>query len=216
MLLRHRPPDIDTTPVTLQPGLEHLDQGWVTVLRWLNANKVDYVLVGPVAYAIRGELTARGPVSIVPAPYSRNYERLSNALLAQDAALRSDRALRGADPLEVKLDADKLARGRRWLLQFAGYDLDVESSSLHAVGPRGPHDSAPGAPIGDGVRYQELLYEAARYELAPGVSVEVAAPEDLEHYSHVRRTGVAPEFRITRTDGSQDAGAQVSDASADS
>ena len=32
------------------------------------------------------------------------------------------------------------------------------------------------------------------------MSVEVAAPEDLELYSHLRRTGVTPEFRITRTE----------------
>ena len=199
MLLRHRPPDLDTDPATLAPGLEHLDQAWVAVLRWLNANKVDLVLVGPVAHAIRGELTARGAVAIVPAPYIRNYERLTAALVAQGAALRSERGLRGADPrVEVKLTADKLARGRRWLLCFAGYSLDVESSSTHAGGAHGPHEAAP---TGDGVRYQELLYEAARFEIADGVSVEVAAPEDLEHYSHVRRTGVAPEFRVTRNDG---------------
>ena len=30
------------------------------------------------------------------------------------------------------------------------------------------------------------------------MSVEVASPEDLEHYFHVRRTGVAPEFRVIR------------------
>ena len=47
-------------------------------------------------------------------------------------------------------------------------------------------------------RYQELLYEAARFELASGLSVEVAAPEDIEHYDHLQRTGVAPEMRITR------------------
>ena len=151
------------------------------MLRWLNANKVDFVVVGPVAHAIRGELTARGPVAIVPAPYNRNFERLTNALIAQNAGLRSDRALAGpsgsAPAVPVKLDPDKLARGRRWLLRFSGYDLDVEGT-------------AP--------RYQELLYEAGRFELAPEVSVEVASPEDLEHFSHVRRTGVAPEFRVIR------------------
>ena len=51
---------------------------------------------------------------------------------------------------------------------------------------------------GGGPRYQELLYESNRFELSPGVSVEVASPEDLEHYFHVRRTGVAPEFRVIR------------------
>ena len=30
------------------------------------------------------------------------------------------------------------------------------------------------------------------------MSVEVASPEDLEHYFYVRRTGVAPEFRVIR------------------
>ena len=51
--------------------------------------------------------------------------------------------------------------------------------------------------------YQELLYEAGRFELAPGVSVEVASPEDLEHYDHLRRTGTPPEIRISRTTKAQ-------------
>lgn len=194
MLLRHRPPDIDTRPVTLRQGLGHLDQGWVAVLRWLNANKVDYVVVGPVAHAIRGELTARGPVGIVPAPYSRNFERLCNALVAQAAGLRGDRGPgAGGHAVPVKLEPEKLARGRRWLLRFAGYDLDIESAAPRVVG--GSEDVDPAA---GGARYQELLYESARFELAPGVTVEVASPEDLEHFSHVRRTGVAPEFRVIR------------------
>jgi hypothetical protein len=46
--------------------------------------------------------------------------------------------------------------------------------------------------------YQELLYEAGRFELAAGLTVDVASPEDIEHYAHVRRTGSSPELRITR------------------
>ena len=46
--------------------------------------------------------------------------------------------------------------------------------------------------------YQELLYEAGRFELAAGLNVDVASPEDIEHYAHVRRTGPSPELRITR------------------
>jgi hypothetical protein len=195
MLLKHRPPHIESEPAKLREGLEHIDQNSIAVLRWLNANKVDYVLVGAVARRIRGEVETTGPVAIVPAPYGRNYERLCNALVAEHAGLRTDLGARGLGPraaaAAVKLTADKLARGRRWMLRFGDYDLDIEGSreSENLSGER-EGDRAP--------RYQELLYEAGRVELADGLSVEVASPEDLEHYSHVRRTGSAPEFRVTR------------------
>jgi hypothetical protein len=200
MLLKHRPPDIDSSPVALSHGFSHLDQGWAAVIRWLIANKVDYVLIGSAALAIRGDVSARGPVAIVPAPYGRNFDRLASALVAQNAGLRSDRVV-GADrgvPVPVKLTAEKLARGRRWLLRFAGYDLDIEAAGKHADDGRGSDGDAV-AP-----RYQELLYESNRFELSPGMSVEVASPEDLEHYFHVRRTGVAPEFRVIRNTPARD------------
>jgi hypothetical protein len=201
MLLRHRSPEIDTAPATPAAGLEHLQQGWISVLRWLNASRIDYVLVGPVAHAIRGEMTSRGPVAVVPAPYRRNYERLASALNEKGATLRTERGVRGADPrAEVRLDAEKLARGRRWLLHFAGQELDVESSRLAAPAPGMSEASGP---IGDGARYQELLLESSRIRVADEVEVEVASPEDLELYSHLRRTGVAPEFRITRSSSAQ-------------
>jgi hypothetical protein len=211
MLLKHRAPEINTAPVHLRRGLEHLDRSWIELLRWLNAIKLDYVVVGPVAHAIRGDSSARGPVAIVPAPYGRNFERLANALVAQHAGLRSDRGRVVAGSLSVdrsatvpvKLTDDKLARGRRWMLRFGGYDLDIEGAGKRAAGARRSGEHA-GEPV-DAVhapRYQELLYEAGRFELAEGLSVEVASPEDLEHYSHVRRTGAAPEFRITRTSAS--------------
>jgi hypothetical protein len=202
MLLKHRPPGIETTSVQLRSGLEHLEPKSIRVLRWLNANKVDFIVVGPVAHAIRGDATAKGPVAIVPAPYGRNYDRLARALVAEHAGLRSDRGLSGpgdrADAVAVKLTPDKLARGRRWLLRFGEYDLDLEGAGPRAAGARtvddAGQDEGARAP-----RYQELLYEANRFEVADGISVEVASPEDLEHFSHVRRTGVAPEFKVTRT-----------------
>jgi hypothetical protein len=216
MLLKHRQPGIDSSPVTLRPGLEHLEAPSAAVLRWLNANKVDYVLVGPVAHAIRGDRDARGPVAIVPAPYSRNYERLTRALVAERAGLRSDRRLTGSgaapDVVTVKLTAEKLARGRRWMLRFGGYDLDLEGAGRRAAGSESsdgsaaPAEAAPSSaavdgappPATSGPRYQELLYEAHRFTLADNLSVEVASPEDLEHFSHLRRTGTAPEFKVIR------------------
>lgn len=225
MLLKHRAPEINTAPVHLRQGLQHLDKSWIELLRWLNAIKLDFVVVGPVAHAIRGDVSARGPVAIVPAPYGRNFERLAGALVAQHAGLRSDRGLSvsarpadRADTVAVKLTGDKLARGRRWMLRFGGYDLDVEGAGKRAAGARATPDGSVHAP-----GYQELLYESGRFQLAEGLSVEVASPEDLEHFSHVRRTGAAPEFRVTRVpttppapaSGAEQPDGQPSDSSAE-
>jgi len=194
MLLRHRTPEIESTPIQPSQGLEHLDQKSIAVLRWLNANKVDYVVVGPVAQAIRGDINAVGPVAIVPAPYGRNFERLSSALADARARLRVSPGTAGAsgasgipNTVAIKLNAEKLARGSRWTFRCDVYDIDVEGRPAHRA------DGSAGVP-----RYQELLYEAGRFELAAGLSVEAASPEDLEYYAHVRRTGTAPEIRIRR------------------
>jgi hypothetical protein len=207
MLLKHRSPGIDAKSVQPRAGLEHLDRKSIAVLRWLNASHVDYVVVGPVAHAIRGDQAAKGPVAIVPAPYSRNWDRLTRALVAEHAGLRSDRGLPGSsergDAVSVKLTPDKLSRGRRWMLRFGEFDLDIEGSGARAAGARSsgpPRSREDGTHPPHAPRYQELLYEANRFELADGVSVEVASPEDLEHFSHVRRTGTVPEFKVTRNE----------------
>jgi hypothetical protein len=184
MLLRHRVPRLESQSVAATKGFEHLDERWIAVLRWLQANRVDFVLVGYVARAIRGDTKARGPVAIVPAPYGRNLDRLARALLSAHAKLRIDGAAdpecAAAETMQVKITGEKLVRGQRWTLRCGSHDLDIE-----------------GRPSGV-PRYQELLYEAVRFELAPGVTVEVASPEDIELYDHVRRTGISPEFRVVR------------------
>jgi hypothetical protein len=184
MLLKRRPPGIDARPSNPQKRFQHLDQRWIAVLRWLGANGVDFVLVGAVADAIRGHARAKGPVAIVPAPYHRNFERLARALVSEQARLRVDVGDgAGADTAPAKLTAEKLARGQRWTLRCGSYDLDIEGRP-------------PGTPS-----YQELLYEATRFALTHDVSVEVASPEDIAHYEHLRRTGSVPEIRITRSSG---------------
>jgi hypothetical protein len=178
MLLRHRPPALDSQPVTTARGYEHLDRSAVGVLRWLQANHVQFVLVGAVAEAIHGRKDAAGSVAIVPAPFGRNFERLSRALWSAHARLRIETETEAAP---FKMTEEKLSRGQRWTLQCGEHGLDIE-----------------GRPD-NGSRYQELLYEALRVELAPDLKVEVASPEDVEHYAHLERTGTAPEMRIVRT-----------------
>ncbi|MFZ0971698.1 MAG: hypothetical protein WAN22_05695, partial [Solirubrobacteraceae bacterium] len=88
MLRKKRNPQIDMRPVRPAPGFEHLPGESIAVLTWLRANQVEFVLVGPIAETIRGAAGASGPAAIVPAPYRRNYERLSRALDASGARPR--------------------------------------------------------------------------------------------------------------------------------
>ena len=117
-----------------------------------------------------------------PRPYRRNYERLSRAL---DASGARPRQSAGAEAARAKQAADRVAGGQRWEFRTGIHFLDVEGRSSETPG------------------YQELLYEAGRFELAAGLNVDVASPEDIEHYAHVRRTGTSPELRITRGTSAQ-------------
>jgi hypothetical protein len=182
MLLKRHPPGIDDDPPPPADGPEQLDADAAAVLRWLHRARVEFVLVGPVADAIRSRGPVLGPVAVVLAPYRRNLMRLERALQGERVYSRVDGVGPGgeADLTPTKLTADMLARGQLRTLRVGKHDLDIEGS-------------ASGLPS-----YQELLYEAVRIEPVPGVSVEVASPEDIERYLHVRRTGIAPQITITR------------------
>jgi hypothetical protein len=185
MLLRNRAPSIDSAPVTATKGYEHVSASSLAVIRWLNCAGADFVVVGAVARAARGDSKAQGPVAIVPAPYGRNLDRLVEALHAVHARERSQAQALGilnqhTQAGALKISPQDLIRPERWSLNCGVYELDVE----------GRPDGSPS--------YQELLYESVRIELAEGVSAEVASPEDIEHYDHVRRTGTAPAIVVTR------------------
>jgi hypothetical protein len=185
MLLRNRAITIDNAPAVAAKGYEHLPASAIAVIRWLNANGVDYVLVGAIARAVRGEMSAEGPVAIVPAPYGRNLERLARALSAAKARERSHAEMLGINGMSgqgdpVKLDAAQLLNATGWTLICGEHMIDIEGRPAKSPS------------------YQDVLYEAVRIELAATVSAEVAAPEDIEHYAHVRRTGKAPEIVVSR------------------
>jgi hypothetical protein len=189
MLLRRRPPQIDTCPVEPAEGFKHLAAEAIAVLKWLKANQVEFVLVGPVAEAIRGGAGSPGPVAIVPAPYRRNFERLWRALGSAQARPRPEGGAKEAREVRpAKMSPDASPGGHRWMLGVGSRPPDPD----HPF-----HLDVEGRPTGT-PGYQELLYEAHRYELAVGLNVDVASPEDIEHYAHVRRTGAAPEMRISR------------------
>jgi hypothetical protein len=177
MLQRHHAPGIDPRPANTVKGFEHLKDEWVVLLRWLAEARVEHVVIGPAGEAIRGRADAEGPLAIAPAPYHRNLDRLSHALLAAHARLRT-KGQEGTTAA-VRFSARNLAAGERWTLRCeASYDFDIEMSEAS--------------------RYSELLYEAARFEIEPGLKVEVASQEVLDHQSHVRLTGEEPEIRVSR------------------
>jgi hypothetical protein len=181
MLQRHRAPGIDHRPAQTVKGLEHLKDEWVVILRWLAECRVEHVVVGSVGEAIRGRADAEGPLAIVPAPYDRNLDRLAHALLAVQTRLRTENRA-GVAP--VRFSAASLAAGEHWRLTCEIiYDLDVEMCPAE--------------------RYSELLYEASRSEIEPGLSVEVASLEVLDHSLHVPVSSEEPEIRITRGSAAQ-------------
>lgn len=188
MLLKRHSPRIeaDLPPVVPHQGFEHLDPRALATLRWLKGHRVEFVLTGAVAEAVHRRSPTKGPVAIVPAPYRRNLERLARGLTSAQARVRNDQpALDTATPARVTVES--LSGPEVWTFAYGSHRVDV-------VGV-----AAPGASGSSGASdYQELLYEANRFELGPDLTVEVASPEDIEHYIHLRRTGTAPEIKISR------------------
>jgi hypothetical protein len=182
MLLRNRAPQIVDPPRTAGAPYEHLPSASVAVVSWLVEAHVDFVLVGAFARRLRGEEAAAGSVAIVPAPYGRNLDRLVHALAALHARERTSALAGGGQGTgqPLKLKAELLVSPRRLELAVGSHTLDVE----------GRPDGAPS--------YQALLYESVRMQVSAATGVEVAAPEDIEFYEHVHRTGVAPQISVAR------------------
>jgi hypothetical protein len=126
----------------------------LALLGELNDAAVEYVLIGEMALAVHGQDWLSETVSIVPARYARNLDRLSRVLRELEAGWRVEGE---TQVLEVDLSPAELARIDRWRLLTDLCELDIEF-----------------APGGSG--YHELFRDARRTELPGGLVVQVAAP----------------------------------------
>jgi hypothetical protein len=189
MLLKRRLPRIDTSrSIEIKPGYEHLDKGALAVLTWLKEHRIEFVLVGPVAEAVHRRSATAQPVAIVPAPFGRNLERLSRALKSAEARVRSDGDAPDPRPAGAgRITPEQLTSEDIWTLWCGPHAIDV-------VGTSAPASTGSSGASG----YQELLYEASRFDLTSELSVQVASPEDIEHYAHLHRTGSPPRMTVTR------------------
>jgi hypothetical protein len=185
LLKRTPPPAVAAQQIKPSPGFQHIDRRALATLGWLRDHRVEFVLTGPVAEAVHSRSASEGTVAIVPAPYRRNLERLVKGLSAAEVRLRNDRPT--PDGASATVTVENLTGPDVWTLSWGPHQLDV-------VGTGAPASSGAWGTSG----YQELLYEANGFELSPGLTVEVASPEDIEHYAHLRRTGTAPQIKITR------------------
>jgi hypothetical protein len=135
-----------------------LDPTLLATLQTLEAQDVEFVLVGDVAQAIYNNGGFVSGVAIVPGAYSRNVDRLCAALLELDAEL-GIAGRRDERPLDLRrADLRELAPCS-FMTSKADVDLDFE-----------PHGTRG---------YRDLFDDASHIRLAPGVNPLVASPEDL-------------------------------------
>jgi len=127
------------------------------VLAVLLEHRVRFVLIGGIAAAIHGSPYVTTDVDITPQADNENLQRLSNALRALDAKVRSE-----AEPGGVPFahDAESLARGSIWNLTTRHGDVHIV---LQPAGTSG-HD--------------DLARDASELDIL-GVSVRVASLADV-------------------------------------
>ena len=92
------------------------------ILAVLAEHGVDYVLIGGLAAAIHGSDIVTTDLDITPARGTANLSRLSKALRALHAGIRSDAAPNG---LPFPRDATSLAKADMWNLTTDFGDLDI-------------------------------------------------------------------------------------------
>jgi hypothetical protein len=128
------------------------------VLRVLERHGVRYALIGAGAARVAGAPVVTEDIDVTPARDAENVARLVEALRELDARLRTP-----SDPggIPFPLDAAFLAEAVSWTLTTRAGDLDLV---FEPAGTRG---------------YDDLVREASRIELEPGLTVTVASLRDV-------------------------------------
>ncbi len=137
----------------------------IALLARLEKLGVEHVLIGELAAAVQGCRTSDTTVTIVPARYQRNLDRLSTALREVKAAARPGASSPAPDWEPMPATLRKL--GRLELTTTLG-DLEI--------------DFEPPATAG----HLDLFENARRHTITPGLEVQVAALEDLIRIAEMR------------------------------
>jgi hypothetical protein len=147
------------------PATSLLPPDAVSLLRALHEGRVEHVLIGGFAAGLLGAPAGERIVTIVPARFGRNLDRLAKVLRKLDARPRPGEA---AMPGGGTISAEGLRLLGRWSLQtrFGRLQLDFE----------------PPATAG----HLDLFDEARRITIADGLEVEVAALSDLIRIAEFR------------------------------
>lgn len=137
----------------------------VSLLRKLSEQRVEFVLVGPLAAAVHGCPPTAERLEVVPARFSRNIDRLARAVRGVGAKWH-DRSDASAQP--VDLTAQRLSTLGRWPLSTDLGELEVDFEPPGTAG------------------HLDLFEGAHRFALARGLGVDVAAAADLLRIAEMR------------------------------
>jgi hypothetical protein len=140
-----------------------LDPDLLATLQTLETARVEFVLVGDIADAIYNHGGFVSGVAIVPGGYSRNVERLYNALVMMNAEL-GIAGLPDQSGLDWRRTDLREIAPCTFMTSYADVDVDFQPAGT------------------DGFR--DLYQDAERIELAPGARPHVASPEDLDRIAH--------------------------------
>ncbi|HEX4106697.1 MAG TPA: hypothetical protein VHX88_01095 [Solirubrobacteraceae bacterium] len=152
-----------TSPSPLTPDAER-------VLRVLQDARVEFVLIGGFAAALHGLESGRPTLTIVPARFTRNLDRLAVALRVLDARVRTPAT--GDQTQRLPLSATELRRYGRWTMNTQRGPVELDFEPPATAGHLDVYENARRMPAGD------------------GVSVEVASIADLVRIAEMRMGAV--------------------------